>query len=575
MNLVTLSCLLGIAPLASAQGTCAVVTAHESVSSSGLPGDSHSESPSLSHDGLWLAFSSEATNLVAADTNGYDDVFVRNLASGTTELISLSTAGAQGGGHSHSPEISPDGSCVVFSSGAPNLVSGDTNNRVDIFVRDLAAGTTERVSLGASGGQPTYDCEDPCISFDGRYVAFSSQAPLLTAIADTNNRADIFVRDRVTNTTTMVSVDSAGWQGAYDALRPQLARDGELVFFESRSNLTSGHVIQARQIYVHDRTTGTTELVSLSNSGMPGQNRSERVSPSADGRYAAFWARSPNLTSGPASYYHKIMVRDLLLGRTTWESRSIHQLSTTTCYNPKLSADGSTLLFTTRAAGVFPWDTYSPALFARSRDLGHLCELSRSPSGEHADGFCAASTLSAEGSRAVFETNADNLAPGAFGGWNVVAADFRLGIGEVICGGDGRFGPCPCGNTGSRGEGCENSRRMGARLDVDGSADLGLDNLELFGSNMPVHEPALLFSGVPGPVQPFGDGLLCVSGAITRIGVDQTNNHGEATWGDEMLSAAGAEFTLPVAFQAWYRDPQSPCGNGFNLTQAVMILPAH
>src|SRR5439155_409199 len=153
-----------------------------------------SSNPSLSADGRYVAFASDASNLVTGDTGGRGDIFVRDLQTGVTTRASLDSGGAQGNASSDLPALSADGRYVAFASDASNLVSGDTNNVGDIFVRDLQTGVTTRVSLDSSGTQANGSSSGPAISADGRYVAFTSLANNLVS-GDTNNTWDIFVRD--------------------------------------------------------------------------------------------------------------------------------------------------------------------------------------------------------------------------------------------------------------------------------------------------------------------------------------------------------------------------------------------
>ncbi len=168
-------------------------------------------SPSISADGRFVVFFSDASNLVPEDTNRSIDIFVRDTLSNTTTRVSVDSEGNQGNSLSWRPSISGDGRFVVFSSDASNLVPGDTNNIRDIFVRDTLTNTTARVSVNSAGAQVNEDSHDPSISADGRFVAFSSDDSNLVP-GDTNSRGDIFVRDTLTNTTTRVSVDSEGNQ---------------------------------------------------------------------------------------------------------------------------------------------------------------------------------------------------------------------------------------------------------------------------------------------------------------------------------------------------------------------------
>src|SRR5947207_196032 len=152
-----------------------------SVSSAGEQGNSYSSTASVSADGRYVAFQSQATDLVPGDTNGAMDIFVRDRTTRTTARVSLSSAGAQADNGSYEPAISADGRFVAFESDARNLVPGDTNNSRDIFIRDRMSGTTERVSLSSTGAEgdgtgffPTG--LRPAISANGRFVAFESFA---------------------------------------------------------------------------------------------------------------------------------------------------------------------------------------------------------------------------------------------------------------------------------------------------------------------------------------------------------------------------------------------------------------
>src|SRR6185295_1250039 len=158
-----------------------------------------SETPSISLDGRFLAFQSGASTLVAGDTNGNYDIFVRDRQSGTLERVSVSTNGSQGNLNSFaSPSsISADGRFVVFTSSATNLVPNTPSAHGDIFLRDRQSGTTELVSSNPAGAQSNSSSFFPSISGDGRFVAFQSSATDLVT-GDTNGFEDVFVRDRQT-----------------------------------------------------------------------------------------------------------------------------------------------------------------------------------------------------------------------------------------------------------------------------------------------------------------------------------------------------------------------------------------
>ncbi len=166
-----------------------------SISSAGVQGNGISQNPSLSDGGLKIAFSSHANNLVSMDANGYEDLFVHDIVTGVTERINVSSSGVQGHVGAYEVILSPDGGFAVFFSRASNHVPGDTNSELDIFVRDMAAGTTERISVGELGQQGFGECLYPAISDGGQFVAFGSSSDNLVS-GDNNGFSDVFLVDR-------------------------------------------------------------------------------------------------------------------------------------------------------------------------------------------------------------------------------------------------------------------------------------------------------------------------------------------------------------------------------------------
>lgn len=165
-----------------------------SVSSSGKQGNKDRIASSISANGRYVAFASEATNLVAGDTNKASDVFVYDRQRKQSPRVSVSTGDTQGNNTSAAFSISADGRFVAFWSGSTNLVAGDTNNASDDFVHDRQTKQTRRVSIATNGEQGNQLSFDPCLSADGRFVTFTSYANNLPP-ADTNDSTDIFVHD--------------------------------------------------------------------------------------------------------------------------------------------------------------------------------------------------------------------------------------------------------------------------------------------------------------------------------------------------------------------------------------------
>ncbi len=223
----------------------------------------------VSADGRFVAFVSYAPNLVPEGSGPFHEVYVRDRQLGQTVKVSVARNGAQTNGDSESPSISEDGRYVAFYSRASNLVSGDTNGYSDVFVRDLQSGGTERVSVNSAGAQADFFSEDVSISADGRYVAFMSHATNLVP-GDSNGVGDIFVRDRVSGITELVSIDTNGLQANSFSWGPAISADGRHIAFQSQAtNLVPGDTNAMHDVFVHDRQTGATEMVSVLPSGQP------------------------------------------------------------------------------------------------------------------------------------------------------------------------------------------------------------------------------------------------------------------------------------------------------------------
>ncbi|MDD5631453.1 MAG: CARDB domain-containing protein, partial [Methylococcales bacterium] len=304
-------------------------TSRVSVSSKGVQGNDYSFKPAISADGRYVAFRSWADNLVDKDTNGNTDVFVRDRMTGKTTRVNVSSTGMQGNGNDEDDyfndfrsriAISADGRYVAFSTNASNLVAGDTNGIDDVFVRDCVNHTTTRVSVGLAGVQGNSYSREPAISADGRYVAFESAANNLI-VGDTNRTWDVFVRDRTLNTTTRVSVSSVGTQANsnYGSSTSAISADGRYVAFSSdANNLVAGDTNGTADVFVRDRTTNTTSRVSVSSAGVQGNygylgSGIWGLAISVDGRFVVFDSYATNLVAGDTNNAPDIFVRDRLL----------------------------------------------------------------------------------------------------------------------------------------------------------------------------------------------------------------------------------------------------------------------
>ncbi|MGZ8474309.1 MAG: TolB family protein [Candidatus Deferrimicrobiaceae bacterium] len=271
------------------------VTERASVALGGFPTqpDGDSNKPSISADGRYVAFFSFATNLLAGDTNGVADVFLydRQLAV-PTQRVSVGPGGVQGNGASvvFGQAVSDDGTRVAFESAATNLVAVDANGAKDVFV--WTSGTTALVSVNSAGTGPgNGESRVSAISGNGRYVVFESDATDLVA-SDNNGVTDIFVRDLTAGTTTRVSVSSTGVQanGASFAFGSTTVSDnGALIVFESdATNLVAGDTNGVGDVFVRDTVSGTTDRLSITSASGQPTTVSTEGAVSRDGTTAAF-----------------------------------------------------------------------------------------------------------------------------------------------------------------------------------------------------------------------------------------------------------------------------------------------
>ena len=347
-------------------------TERVSVDSAGNQANGSSGDPAVSGDGRYVTFRSIASNLAPDDTNGLPDIFVHDRQTGITERVSVDSEGNQGNlqsGLSGSPAISANGRFVAFASLASNLVSGDTNGEWDIFVHDRQTGTTELVSTDSEGNQGDQGADDPALSDDGRYVAFSTWASNLVP-GDTNGSWDVFVRDRLSETTERVSVDSAGTQGNCDSYSPTITADGRFIAFEScASDLVPADYNDAGDIFVHDRETEVTERVSVDSAANEGNEQSGSGAISADGRYVAFDSYASILVAGDSNDTPDVFVHDRQTATTTRLSVDSGGVESDGYSSyPSVSADGRYVAFDSDASNLVAGDTNaSYDVFVRDR----------------------------------------------------------------------------------------------------------------------------------------------------------------------------------------------------------------
>ncbi len=329
-----------------------------SVSSAGVLSTGDSSAASLSGDGQMVSFTSYSTALVSGDTNSVPDIFVRYLGTSTTLRVSVATGGAQANDSSMQSRLARAGGYVCFSSYATNLVSGDSNATLDVFVRDLSAGVTERVSVSSSGEQANSSSWGCAISSDGRYVAFHSSATNLVA-GDSNAKQDIFVRDRQSGQTTLVSPGMGGAQSNGDSSLPTISDDGRYVAFESdASNLVDGDTNACKDIFVFDRSTGNLLRASLASDGTQADGTSFSATISGNGQHVAFESIARNLISGDTNNNNDVFIHIRPTGQTVLASvSSSGEHGNSASISPSISGSGRFLVFSSAATNLVLNDT--------------------------------------------------------------------------------------------------------------------------------------------------------------------------------------------------------------------------
>jgi len=341
--------------------TVAGTTVRVSEAPGGVEANGTNTEAVISADGAWVAFSSFANNLVAGDTNGLLDIYLYEVATGAIALISVDSAGVQGNSTSTTPSISSDGRYIAFPSLSNNLIASDTNGTYDVFVRDRVNGTTTRVSIADDESEANGQSSDPAVSADGAYVAFTSFATnLVGAGSDTNGSGDVFRRDIAGGTTVRVSVPTGGGQAnsnsAVDA--GGISSNGSRIVFTSTATNLGPDVDFDDDVFVRDMTAATTTLVSVATDGTTGDLFAEKGVISADGRVVAFTSYSTNVVPGYSTGFGDVYLHELDTAETTIVSLGAAGVAgNDSSYSPSMSGDATRVAFVSYASNLVAGDT--------------------------------------------------------------------------------------------------------------------------------------------------------------------------------------------------------------------------
>ena len=396
----------------------------------GVLGNSSSKTKAVSANGRYIVIESAATNLVTGDTNGVTDVFLKDTQTGAIMLLSADAAGTPGNAASISGDISNDGRYVQIVSGATNLVAGDTNGVDDVFIKDTQTGAITRVNTTAAGEQATggtLGSDTADISADGRYVVIGSDATNLVA-DDTNGAWDIFLKDTQTGAITRVNTDATGAQanagGSY--LGGRVTDDGAYVVFASNaSNLVAGDTNGVTDIFKKNIATGAITRVSVGPAGQEIMNVNNIVEDfvngiqvnnlagiSADGRYVAIQS-SGGTEAGTT--IPGVFLKDTLTGaviEVSTDAAGAWTNASASATGRALSADGRFVVFNSTASNLIAGDTNGVNdVFIKDTLTGEIARLSVGAAGVQGNGASNGARISPDGTHIAFNTVATNLLP--------------------------------------------------------------------------------------------------------------------------------------------------------------------
>ncbi len=393
-----------------------------------LISDGNAAAAGISASGRYVVFSSDASTLIADDTNRASDIFRYDRTELALKRISVARDGSQNSNPSYNPSISADGRYIAFQSDTTDLTATDdtaTDNTTPassvsgIFVYDdQSTETLERIDQGIDGSKANGDASNAKISGDGRYVAFSSKASNLiasdAAIAD-NLKQDIFVYDRINKTTELLSVSGDGTQGNGNSDQAAISNDGRYVaFISTASNLVEGDTNGKSDIFVYDRRTKRIERVSVSSTGEQGNGFANAPSISADGRFISYSSTADNLVEGDTNRAGDVFMYD----RNTETTERISVSSTGEqangfSFNHGLSANGQYISYSSTASNLVANDLNNDRdVFVYDRIAGLTERVSVGAQEANSDGSSRESVLSADGQFVAFQSTADNLVLG-------------------------------------------------------------------------------------------------------------------------------------------------------------------
>jgi hypothetical protein len=372
----------------------------------------HSAYPAPSLDGRYVAYASYAGNIVPGDQYLYADVFVTDRQTDVTTVVTTGQGFVMGGALEKT-DISDNGRYVAFAGDSP-YVEGDDNGRIDTFVRDRQTNVTTLVSVNSAGEQGNYESWNPSLSGDGNLVAFVSGADNLVP-NDNNGIVDAFVRNRTTGVTTRVSLTAAGAEATWDTSQIDIAAAGRFVAMSTYAALTPNDDNGYDDVYVRDLQTGALELISRAYDGSGANGSANFAVISGDGRYVAFESWAGNLVADDFNgSTTDIFLYDRQTGQMTLVSRGYDGAGAgSASMRPSISHDGRYVSFSSYAGNLVADDYgYHEDVFVYDRVTGVISRASVNADGQEGNNTSGGAALSGDGSKVAFGSYADNFVPG-------------------------------------------------------------------------------------------------------------------------------------------------------------------
>ncbi len=349
-----------------------------SVNSDGDQATGPSSFPSVSSDGTRILFISSAANLDPRPVGAFGDLYLHETTTRTTTRLTAGWDGNPINGEIRDPEISDDGNTVVFATDASNIVTGDYNGYRDVFVMDIsdpATPSTTRISTAHTGGDTNEHSYQPAASGDGSTILFTSYATNIVP-DDTNTALDVFAYDRATEVTTRISLTSAGGQANAHSDQPDISSDGNTIVFHSRAtNMTADDGWWDYDVYLLDVLTGDLSLISTALDGSPGNEVSRNPRISADGATIVYESDATDLVDADTNGLTDVFAFEIASGTTVRVSVATDgsQVDDETWYYADVSGDGSRVVYPSPATTLIAVDGNAEA------DVFYTEILNRSP----------------------------------------------------------------------------------------------------------------------------------------------------------------------------------------------------